>query len=158
MNEMRKLMEMVQMNEYKRMEPIYTEYRDPDGDFVVKYRASRGYYVDGAAADRAPSFENLDDAIEHGELSMLSLDDGIDEDSSDDNIDPKTGDIQTYDRNDAEFMQDIISLTDEADEALAGDDNNPAEQLNQLAQIMQDISNITRLRASGRPYAPIHGT
>ena len=151
MNEMRKLMEMVQINEYERTEPIYTEYRDPDGDFVVKYRASRGYYVDGYGADSAPSFENLDDAIEHGELSIMSLDDGIDEDSSED-------DVQTYDRNDVEFMQDILSLTDEADEVLGDEGRSPADQLDGLATIVQDISNITRLKASGRPYAPIHGT
>lgn len=71
-------------------------------------------------------------------------------------IDPKTGDIRTYDRNDAEFMQDIISLTNEADEVMMDEDRNPAEQLDGLAVIVQDISNITRLRASGRPYAPIH--
>ena len=151
MNEMRKLMEMVQINEYERTEPIYTEYRDPDGDFVVKYRASRGYYVDGYGADSAPSFENLDDAIEHGELSIMSLDDGIDEDSSED-------DVQTYDRNDVEFMQDILSLTDEADEVLGDEGRSPGDQLDGLAQIIQDISNITRLKASGLPYAPIHGT
>ena len=35
MNEMRKLMEAVQLDEYDRREPIYIEYRDPDGDFIA---------------------------------------------------------------------------------------------------------------------------
>lgn len=73
MNEMRKLMESVsQLDEYDRREPIYVEYRDPDGEFIVKYRASRGYYAEGEGVDRAPSFENLEDAIEHGELCISS--------------------------------------------------------------------------------------
>ena len=72
MNEMRKLMEAVQLDEYDRREPIYIEYRDPDGDFIVKYNHSRGYYAEGDGVDRAPSFENLDDAIEHGELCVSS--------------------------------------------------------------------------------------
>jgi len=71
-------------------------------------------------------------------------------------IDPETGDIRTHNRDDAEFMQDIIKLTDEADEILMDEDRNPAEQLSGLVTVLQDISNITRLRASGRPYAPIH--
>lgn len=79
MNDMRKLIEAVQLDEYERTEPVYTEYRDPDGEFVVKYRASRGYYTDGPGADRAPSFDNLDDAIEHGELSVMSYGDALEE-------------------------------------------------------------------------------
>jgi len=82
MNDMRKLIEAVQLDEYERTEPVYTEYRDPDGEFVVKYRASRGYYTDGPGADRAPSFDNLPDAIEHGELSVMSYGDAIEEDAT----------------------------------------------------------------------------
>lgn len=79
---MRKLMEAIQLNEYERTEPVYTEYRDPDGEFVVKYRASRGYYAEGYGVDRAPSFENLDDAIEHAELCLSSgFGDEIEEDA-----------------------------------------------------------------------------
>lgn len=82
-------MEAVQLDEYDRREPIYIEYRDPDGDFVVKYRASRGYYVEGDGADRAPSFENLDDAIEHGELSVMSMGNEIDENYHDSNLETR---------------------------------------------------------------------
>ena len=73
MNEMRKLMEAVKLNE----ESI--EYRDPDGEFQVIYSFPRGYIAVGkndAAQDiSGESFDHLEDAIEHAEICMSIADD-----------------------------------------------------------------------------------
>jgi hypothetical protein len=78
MNDMRKLMESVQLNE----ESI--EYRDPDGDFIVIYSFPRGYiaqarndYKDDISGE---SFDSLDDAIEHAEICMSIADDRYEDD------------------------------------------------------------------------------
>jgi hypothetical protein len=66
-------------------------------------------------------------------------------------------DVISRHRSEEEFMQDIKKLTDEGDDALFNNEGmNPQEQLEVLAQVLQDISNMVSLRASGRPYAPIH--
>lgn len=166
-------MEAVELNE----ESI--EYRDPDGEFQVLYSFPRGYIAVGNTDNKndvsGESFDNLDDAIEHAEICLSIADDArydkenyrpeapgyeaSDYDESieeDDDVDPETGDLREYHRTDEEFMSDIINLADEADEALADEGLDPAEQLDRLATIIRDVSNITRLRASGRPYTPIH--
>ena len=66
---MRKLMEAVE-----QLDEEFVEYRDPDGQFMIIYAAPRGYIA--VAKNDAPvdisgeSFDNLDDAIEHAELSL----------------------------------------------------------------------------------------
>jgi len=168
MNEMRKLMEAVQINE----ESI--EYRDPDGDFQVIYSFPRGYIavgnIDSKRDISGESFDNLDDAIEHAEICLSiaadnALDDDrysviddpdevIDEGEDDDGYD-ESGDMKSYHRNDREYMSDILHLTDEADKEMMAS-GTAEEKLRRLDRIIQDISNTTRLRASGRPYTPIH--
>lgn len=73
MNDMRKLMEAVKLNE----ESI--EYRDPDGEFQVIYSFPRGYIAVGkndAAQDiSGESFDHLEDAIEHAEICLSIADD-----------------------------------------------------------------------------------
>jgi len=77
MNNMRKLMEAVQLTE----ESI--EYRDPDGDFIVIYSFPRGYIAKSrnySAEDiSGESFDHLEDAIEHAEICMSIADDNYNE-------------------------------------------------------------------------------
>ena len=76
MNDMRKLMEAAeQLNE------AYVEYRDPGGHFQVIYEPPRGYFA--IARNDLPdisgeSFDDLDDAIEHAEISLgVAYDDAV---------------------------------------------------------------------------------
>lgn len=74
MNEMRKLMEAVGNHE-----PVYTEFRDPDGNFIITYSHSKGYRAKGIGEyeDQIPndSFNTLDDAANHAELCRADLND-----------------------------------------------------------------------------------
>lgn len=61
------------------------------------------------------------------------------------------GDVESKHRSDEEFYSDIMKLIDEAQQALeAGGFEDVVDQA------LQDIGNMVSLRASGRPYAPIH--
>ncbi len=71
-------------------------------------------------------------------------------------IDPETGDIRTHQRNDAEFYSDIRKLVEEAFDVIASDFTEPYDKLDRIETVLNDIDNIVSLRASGRPYAPIH--
>jgi len=71
-------------------------------------------------------------------------------------IDPETGDIRTHQRNDAEFYSDIRKLVEEAFDVIANDFTEPYDKLDRIETVLNDIDNIVSLRASGRPYAPIH--
>jgi hypothetical protein len=76
MNDMRELMEAVE-----ELNEAYVEYRDPGGHFQIIYEPPRGYFA--IARNDLPdisgeSFDDLDDAIEHAEISLdIAYDDAV---------------------------------------------------------------------------------
>lgn len=60
---------------------VNVEYRDPDGHFIVVHAAPAGHWAVGKGKyseiiDRT-SYDNVDDAIEHAQLTMASLDEDV---------------------------------------------------------------------------------
>lgn len=131
MNEMRKLMESV-----GRLNEEYVEYRDPDGEFMVIYSFPRGYVAvsknDSAADISGESFDNLDDAIEHAEIS-LSFGDG-----SDDGYDETN--LQAFDRD----MSDSEPFGDEYDESIEMIGEEPLREYREddLSEIADELEEI----------------
>ena len=82
--------------------------------------------------------------------------DKLEELFSSEEIEEDDGDVETRLHSNNEFTQDVIKLCDEGEEALMDEGMNPQEQLEVLAQVLQDISNMSRLHLSGRGYASIH--
>ncbi len=62
------------MEAVEKLDEEFVEYRDPDGQFMIVYSAPRGYVAMGRNDARndisGESFDNLDDAIEHAEISL----------------------------------------------------------------------------------------
>ena len=129
MNEMRKLMESV-----GRLTEEYVEYRDPDGEFMVIYSFPRGYVAvsknDSAADISGESFDTLDDAIEHAEISLSF---GGDTDHDETNL-------QAFDRD----MSDSEPFGDEYDESVEMIGEEPLREYREddLSEIADELEEI----------------
>lgn len=172
MADMRKLMEAVNSQINEGWDPgaiadaIYDEYTTEGSPLQAATVGSENFYRDliFAFADGTGLFNAR--AIEGSEIwhSIVdSIEDRFWQNVSSDDIkraqmgeDADDGDVESKHRSDEEFYSDIRKLIEEGFDIMANDFTEPYDKLDSLETILNDIDNMVLLRASGRPYAPIH--